>query len=355
MAAISVSWTEFAGSAMDPDSPVDTTLITGLFNNGKYVREWVGQSYYAGATGNHDHDGVNSKSVVLADGVVTEAKLATGAVTNAKLGASAVTWGKISTSLQQATGNIYTGDELDISFTGGTQTLGWGVASTTPTGGPYVALDLRTYYANAYTAGFRFFNNTASTAGYFIQAAYINSSPPWNMGDGDIPLFVFLEITPTGDVIRVDIADAPPWGYNGPTSVRPIRESADGRKFRAVREIIAEFGTLAAARAAGLTRAQILDRLATDVLVEEEITHAIKNRDMPLIPHPFVTKQDPANTIVLLDPVSPLMRRLAVLHNEQALDERLTDLLMAGQFNIGNTPLARVSPAGVMVVSASLK
>src|SRR3990167_6434711 len=344
MAAISESWTEFAGSAMDPDSPVDTTLITGLFNNGKYVREWVGQSYYAGATGDHDHDGVNSKSVVLADGVVTEPKLAAGAVTNTKLGANAVTWGKISASLQQSSGS---GDS-NINFTGGGNTLGWGIGVSSIGANEMLRVSTSDYVS--YVWSIRVLDGAPS--GWRFQANYINSSPPWNMGDGDIPLFAYLEITPTANVIRVDIADAPPWGYNGPTSVRPYRVSADGRKFRAVRKIIAEFGTLAAARAAGLTRAQILDRLATDALVEEEITHAIKNRDMPLIPHPFVTKQDPANTIVLLDPVSPLMHRLAVLHNEQALDERLTDLLMAGQFNIGNTALMRASPAGVMIGSA---
>lgn len=65
MAAITVAWTEFASTALDPDSPVDTTLITGLFNDAKYVREWLGAGYYAGAAQNHSHNGVDSALVEI--------------------------------------------------------------------------------------------------------------------------------------------------------------------------------------------------------------------------------------------------------------------------------------------------
>ena len=65
MAAITVAWTEFAATALDPDSPIDTTLVTGLFNNGKHVREWLGASYYAGAVQNHSHDGTDSALVEI--------------------------------------------------------------------------------------------------------------------------------------------------------------------------------------------------------------------------------------------------------------------------------------------------
>jgi hypothetical protein len=60
MTAISKSWVTIADSAVDPDSPVDTTLMTGLRDDLVHVREWLGASYYAGAVQDHNHDGVNS-------------------------------------------------------------------------------------------------------------------------------------------------------------------------------------------------------------------------------------------------------------------------------------------------------
>lgn len=282
---------------------------------------------------------------MLANGSVANAKIANGSVDNNKIASGAVTWGQISTGLQQsaAGGGSYT----DFSFSGGARTLGWGLNSDT------AEEDVRTpVIGGTYQWYIRVMRAGGGTQ--YFQASFINSSPPWDMGDGEIPLFIFLEIDSLGNVVRVDCADAPPWAYNGPTDLT-ASSIINNKKYRRVKQIIAEFGTLAAARAAGLTRSQILNRLMNDAEVDEEITQAIKNRDMGLISSPFIRKADPANTIVLLDPVSPLMQRLARLHREQALDEKLPQLFMDGRFNIGNTSLPRVSPPGVLVVSASLK
>lgn len=63
MTAISKSWVTIADAAVDPDSPLDTTLMTGLRDDVVHLREWLGASYYAGAEQDHNHDGVNSKLV----------------------------------------------------------------------------------------------------------------------------------------------------------------------------------------------------------------------------------------------------------------------------------------------------
>lgn len=341
------TYSSISVSQTDSNSPLDQVLMDALRQDVDVLYEWMGGPTYTPST-SHTHNGVNSAVVSLGSSAITTTMIANLAVTNGKLDAGAVTFGKINTSLQQTSGTP--AGTVAITFTGGGQTLGWGVASA----GSASPLDIVCTNNAGYVWGITLTGGDGGTT-YYFQANYINSSPPWNLGDGDITLFIFVEIKPDGTVVRVDISDAPPWGYNGPTSVKPSRELADGRKFRRVRQLIAEHGTLAAARATGLTRTQIFDRMATDPWVEEEITHEIKNRDMPLIPHPFGTKQTPSNTIVLLDPVSPLMQRLATLHNEPALDERLSELLLTGIFNIGNTPLTRTAPPGVMVVSATFK
>lgn len=83
MAAPTYTWTTITGSQTDADSPLDTTLMDGIRKNLVHLEEWLGDSYTAAK--DHDHDGANSKSVVLASGVVTTVKIADANVTLAKL------------------------------------------------------------------------------------------------------------------------------------------------------------------------------------------------------------------------------------------------------------------------------
>lgn len=63
MAAISKAWVTIADAAVDPDSPGDATLMTGIRDNLVHLREWIGASFFAGAVQDHNHDGQNSALV----------------------------------------------------------------------------------------------------------------------------------------------------------------------------------------------------------------------------------------------------------------------------------------------------
>jgi microcystin-dependent protein len=63
MPAISKAFVTIADGAVDPASPLDTVLMTGIRDSLVHLREWVGASYYAGAVQDHDHDGTNSKAI----------------------------------------------------------------------------------------------------------------------------------------------------------------------------------------------------------------------------------------------------------------------------------------------------
>ncbi len=65
MTALSKAWVAIADSAVDPDSPLDTTLITGLRDDLIHLREWLGASYFAGARQDHSHDGVDSALIQI--------------------------------------------------------------------------------------------------------------------------------------------------------------------------------------------------------------------------------------------------------------------------------------------------
>lgn len=73
MAAPTYSWNAISAAQTDADSPIDTTLMEGIRQNLFHLKEWMGQGFTPAV--DHDHDGINSKSVVLADSVVSIAKL----------------------------------------------------------------------------------------------------------------------------------------------------------------------------------------------------------------------------------------------------------------------------------------
>ena len=63
MTSISKTWVVQADSSVDPDSPIDTALMTAYRDNLVHLREWLGASFTAGAVQDHNHDGVNSSAI----------------------------------------------------------------------------------------------------------------------------------------------------------------------------------------------------------------------------------------------------------------------------------------------------
>jgi len=63
MTAISKAFVTIADTAVDPASPLDTVLMTGLRDNHIFLKEWLGASYFANAVQDHNHDGLNSAPI----------------------------------------------------------------------------------------------------------------------------------------------------------------------------------------------------------------------------------------------------------------------------------------------------
>lgn len=73
MTVPSKNWTNIADTQVDADSPLDATLITAIRDDLVHIKEWLGYGFTAAQA--HNHDNVNSASVVLADAIVSVAKL----------------------------------------------------------------------------------------------------------------------------------------------------------------------------------------------------------------------------------------------------------------------------------------
>jgi len=279
------------------------------------------------STGTIYFDGVN-----VSDWTMIQAYIESGAVGQAQLKS---TTGQVSTTTGP-TNFTLPGGEYGFYPQVRTDAAGEAV-------GAVIAL---TVTSTSFVTNIRLDNEGAGSFSVYAQQRYIQASPPYDLGDGEVPLFVFAMIDSLGKIVSTYVAADPPWANNGPTNIRADFIDGSGRAFklarpRVPRNLLLNPDTRDAALAT-------LD--APPQLVE--ITQAMKRADMPLIPHPFQGNDLAGMTIVLLDPVSRLTERLLHLNDS---GESVAALLHEDYLRLGNTPLVRAGPPGVMPVAVNWK
>lgn len=206
-------------------------------------------------------------------------------------------------------------------------------------------------------------NSTALQTNYFLQAEngafastaqweYVQASPPYDMGDGEIPLFVYAIIdNSTGLIESMKIAPDPIWVYNGETNARPDGYEADGTPYQE-RKPLQDDASFKATLTNPGTRMAALARLRSEEKERMPLTQAIKHADMNDIPHPFMGNDLTGKTVVMLDPVSSVIEDLFMLRE---VGEDINQLIHDKYINIGNDGIGRVTPAGIIVPAISWK
>lgn len=193
-----------------------------------------------------------------------------------------------------------------------------------------------------------------------VTSRYIQASPPYDLGNGEIPDFIFAWIDGTGRVLAVSESEDPPWANNGPTDISPL-----GRVRRLI-DTTDRFKNVAAASDrrgqyfASLKRAHALLR-SGDPAVQAQVRAVLsapmsqeeKQRDMPLIPHPFMANDLTGTTVVLIDPVGSICEELWLAKTYGG--DNVAELIHAGHLQIDNSPNGSVSPPSVMSVNARWK
>lgn len=172
-----------------------------------------------------------------------------------------------------------------------------------------------------------------------VRQRFVQASPPYDMGDGDIFSFIFVIINNATQLIEsIYHAPDPPWANNGPTDIRPdLIDPKTGKLFKNVKNI----------------KTDKLLFMDPDFITEKEIeiTADFKNSDMNLIPHPFQGNNLTGKTVVLLDPMSAVVERLEDIKNAGGDPSEI----IYNYLNIGTTELNRARPPGVMSVSIAMK
>lgn len=302
------TYSAVSASEKDADSVVDVSLIDKLDQNPHAIAE--------GASG-----APKIQSAAINDNAITAAKIASNAVGQSEIASGAVHQSELDTSSGTVSTTSTTGAHLTLP--GGQYGFYPQVRETSESGSNFVyahiadGLSTGTYTTNITLAG---------GGGLQVDARqrYINSSPPIDLGDGDISLFLFAHLDSTGKLISTYAADVPPWLYNGPTSTKPDQVMKDGKKLQWKRTIDPN-----------------TKRVSKELI---EITQDIKNADMNLIPHPF-SKIPDGDTIILIDP--PATEELLDLHE---CGESIHGLIKDDYIRIDNQELSRCRPNGVMSV-----
>ena len=196
-------------------------------------------------------------------------------------------------------------------------------------------------------------NGGSGSIAMFTKHRYIDASRPYDLGDGEIRQFIFAMIDNSDPSIKsLYVAQDAPWHYNGPTDIRPTRKARDGRLYQNRKDMRDFSVTLRGASSDPILLQQYKNAFTEAQEYEIEITQEVKNADMNLIPHPFIGNDLSNKTVVLIDPVSDLVSDIDEMkaHN----DFNAIDVILK-YVKIENVPLTRSGPPGVAVVNARWK
>ena len=164
-------YTAVINADIDADSPVTTGLMTKLRDNPIAITE--------GATG---APRIVNAAIDAAAAIATS-KLATGGndIVQNMLGADSVGQSEIKTTFQQINNGAY------FTATGGLYVIGNLMQATSTS---HCRMEAGVSDTN-FVARWRWTTGGGATV---TRLYYINSSPPYDLGDGEIPLFVFAVV-----------------------------------------------------------------------------------------------------------------------------------------------------------------
>jgi hypothetical protein len=289
------------------------------------------------------------QNAAIANDAVTEAKLATdavgttnivdGAVGNSELASASVNRTKLDTTSQLLSTTIAGGayDTVD-SWNGADYYFFPQIASDDGvTFDCFVAASKTSGGDSGYSVTIE--NTSGSSGDFTVDIQYVTASPPYDLGDGEIQTFIYLDILRSGQIVKGSQCRDAPWASLGEGIAPDLH--IGGKPYKRVR------GPLPKGKGADRV-AELLARLEKKPELVE-VTAAFKNRHMGDRPHPFRRHK---GSVVMIDPVGRLAEDLRLLRDDRA---NTLQLFKRGYIQLDNTPLDRKGPPGVLIVGAKWK
>jgi len=175
-----------------------------------------------------------------------------------------------------------------------------------------------------------------------MRQRYIQSSPPYDHGDGEVQGYDYASLDADGRVVSMYLAEDPPWyGNTQHTPIAQWRDKETGKEYQRTRKLKCCKKDVDEGR---ISMAEFIERAGECEDVVEEITPEVKLRGMDELPHPFEERE--GRTIVLLDPMDEKISRL--IRMMQA-GEYVHELFREGYLIMDNEPCKRCGPPGVPI------
>ena len=312
-----MAYSAFTSGEVDQDSPLDATFF--------------------------------SKMKANFDAIVDGTALASNSIDQDNLQSSIVGQDELKTSTGSSSVVVTGGSSNTITLTGGTYS--WWTTSANSVGvsiggGGDTAAGTIGFYASSG-------NKTV-----YIDERYITASPPYDLGDGEIPLFLYAAISSNNELIGYSVAKDPTWAYNGPTDIRPTKtDKKTGKKYRKIKRFKDNgLSIIEAKQKTPEAFERWLTREEREVIEDEvEVDTNFKNSDMNLCPHPWFDNQSQemqSATKVLLNPYSSKVIRLCDVFDDGGARE-VANIIKNGFVKIDNQELSFKKPSGLIVVDFS--
>lgn len=339
------TYTAIPNGDVDAESPITTTLMTLLRDNPIAITEGASGAptisagaFTAGAIVNAD---INASAAIAtsklaSDNGISQTMLAPNCVGQSEVNGATNTASV--PGLFLSTGGLYSmGHTIKMAVSGGSPT--------------YARCDR---YTDDTTANAEWNLTTDAGSDPEVILGYINSSPPYNLGDGEIPLFIYARImNGTGKLDQHSVAPDPIWAYNGPTNIVPSRYGDNGKVYRQRKDMSAMTRTLKeSVNLGGAAVQEYLAAYESATEYEEEITQSLKHADMDIVPSAYRPSSD--STLVMIDPVSPVLEQLLTLRQHDGGELEVTRIIR-DYMVIGNTALKRKGPRDILITSMRWK
>lgn len=272
---------------------------------------------------------------------IQTAAYGTGTVDQAAIGASAVGQSEVKKSYQTVSA---AGTTNTFVFSGGV----YGMSSQLTTN---VSTTLCSLYMGAgpsvsASSSWSLIDNTGTTS---ADLYYFTASPPYDMGDGEVPLFIYFRMDKSGNIKALSVSTEAPWHYNGPTNIVPSKyEKKNGILVPYVRrKDMSNFKRtyFRSVEMGGKYIEEYIEAFINAEDIDVELTQDIKNADMNILPSALLcTPED--ETLGMLDPVSDISWKILAMtsHKDFSAVE-----FIAKHCTIHNEVVNRKGPDGIKI------
>ena len=321
-----MAYIEVPDSDLDADSPWQQSVVQQMNDNIKSNR--AGEVTNGNA---HNHEGGDGAQIPQGGLKTTTSEVSTTSTTGVDL---TLAGGEYGFYPQLKSANV-----AQVSY--------WGEG--------VVAYSAAQVTGTSYTTNIKLRTSSGTYAAY-AQQRYIQASPPYDLGNGEIPLFIYAVINnATNKIEATYIAEDPPWAYNGKYRINPKMVYGKGDKRFLRRNIIPH-----SRKDALKDKTKLLENMQAikkPKFEDVEITQELKNKGMIDVPHPFMGNDLIGKSIVLLDPCSDICGDLHSLSTtyDSGVSE-VTEILLNDNIVLGNNQIdGLITPNGVMGVSMKWK